>query len=120
MKAIISVLVLICIMSCQTKGQTTTIRLEAQHDSCYILKDSASRIVEILENTLSDTVIFGASVVYPKYTGIYKYLRLDKRVDFLFDPQTPEKYLPKTKLLCLSLYQNRRANGYLLIRLKND
>lgn len=118
MKTYFFVFFLTGLIACQTNGQTTTIRLEAQRDTCYILKDSVNRIVEILENTLSDTAIFGASVVYPNYTGEYKYLRLDKKVDFIFDSETPEKYLPKTQMLCLSLYKNKRVNGYLLIRIK--
>gem|GEM_PF-4796997 len=108
------------VMSCQSGPQASNVlKIEVTKDSCYKLIDSANRHIEIIENTLQDTVVLGFAVLPPKYVGNFNYLRSDERVDAAIYPETPEHLMPKTKMICINLYARRKNKGHLVIKFKD-
>ena len=126
MKLIIVFIPLLIFLPCKSNSPepqkgTATIKISGIKDSCYYLGNSgkpieAFRKVEILENTMTDTIVLGYAVVYPGYVGEFPYLRMDGRVDAAIDPETPEKFWPKTKMFCVNLYQRKVVQGELTIK----
>lgn len=110
---------------CKTEAQRTGyIVLEAKKDSCYWIIDSThqkaievSRTIEIVENTLEDTIGLGFAIVHPNQTGKFKYLRSNESPQSgVIYYETPDEQLPKTKTFCIDLYQRRSVKGYLKIK----
>lgn len=76
-----------------------------------------SRKVIILENTLTDTILLGFTIVSPKYTGEVIYLQQDTVTSrSLYYVNGDSEVLPKTNKLCLHLYQNKLANGKIRVQ----
>ena len=71
---------------------------------------TASRVVEIIENTFKDTIVIGYGVLYPGYVGRFNYLKN------VYTKGLPEKSWPPTTELCINPYQNRLVEGRLIIR----
>ncbi len=90
-------------------------------DTCIFLKDetgkpiSIDRKLIISENTVSDTIAIGFSVVYPKTPDKMIYIKLDDRTDMaIYDEAYPD--LPKTDRIWIHLYENRFCTGTLKIK----
>jgi hypothetical protein len=103
-------------------AHTGIIEIEPKQDSCYTLKENGqimqvSRRFIILENTLTDTILLGFTIVSPKYTGEVIYLQQDtvtsRSLSYL---NGDSEVLPKTNKLCLHLYQNKLANGKIRVQ----
>ena len=75
-----------------------------------------NRGIEIIKNTLTDTVLLGLAVVPAGYIGEFRYLRVSDSVVAPFDPNLDISILPKTKTICINLYQRRAAQGELIIK----
>lgn len=109
--------------SCNTESNKSgTLILTATKDSCYYLKDpvtkqdiEAYRKLKIIENTFTDTVVFGFAALPPNRVGDFSYMRADERKDAAIDPEVDEKYWGKTKMFCINQYQKRPAQGELKI-----
>jgi hypothetical protein len=95
------------------------------HDSCYYLKSEAGdsifpyRRMKIIENSLSDSVNVGFSMVGPNDKGEVLNLRIDESVD---NAQYPEGIdLPgasRAKLVCINIPANKKVTGKLVLELK--
>jgi len=120
MKKIPIFLLVALILSCKSNPKTSNVfKIEGSKDSCYKFTDSVKRQVEIIENTLQDTVLLGFTVVPPKYVGNFNYLGIDGRNDAVIYPETPEQLMPKTTMICINLYKQRKVKGYLILKVKN-
>ena len=120
MKQILTVLFAIVIFSCNQDSRTQNIlKIEGNNDTCYTLTDSVKRQVDIIENTLEDTILLGFGVVPPKYIGKFNYLGVDGKTDALIYPQTPTELMPKIATICVNLYEKRRAKGFVVLKFKD-
>ena len=117
MKLILALLVCFTIFSCGSNSQPPgALVVFGLKDSCYNLQDSvmhkpiaASRELEIIQNTLEDTVVLGFAIVAPGYTGKFRYLGG-------YDPDISDEQLPKLSKICVGLYQRRPSKGKLIIK----
>jgi hypothetical protein len=115
---------MVTLLCCKTKSQSTgLLQLDVEMDSCYLLKSfdgvkdlRISRDIEIVENTISDTCILGASIITPKQIGKIKYLQIDRRTDAVLDPDSDLSNQPKTSMLCIHSYLKKKVTGKLLIK----
>ncbi len=111
------IFLLFLMVSCKSKSKTDKIfQIEVIKDSCYYLMDSAKRKVEIIENTLEDTILFGFAILPPGYIGQFEYLRSDESNDAMIYAETPKKNWPKTKMFCVNLYQKKPNKGKVVIK----
>lgn len=113
----ISILIFLTSLNCQ---RSDTITISEIKDSCYVLMSSnkkdtlqASRQLEILENTFTDTTILGYAVLLPGYTGKFNYLRYGDNIVYSKDH---EIHWPPTDRFCINLYKGRSLKGKLVIR----
>jgi hypothetical protein len=118
MKCFLFALTILCISCVSGSVSEHTVTIEAKTDSCYLLQDSVSRKIEIIENTLDDTTILGLGVLPPGYTGEFIYVQFGTATDAAMYPGTPEELMPETNMFCINLYQKRPAAGYVVIRYK--
>jgi len=124
MKLTINLLTCIVILSCNSNSQKSgIIVVSALKDSCYNLQDTitkkpieAFRELEIIQNTLDDTIGLGFAILQPGYSGKFRYLRGNENQNGAYDPEISDEYLPKTKTICVDLYQRRPAKGKLVIK----
>jgi hypothetical protein len=95
------------------------------HDSCYYLKSEAGdsifpyRRMKIIENSLSDSVNVGFSMVGPNDKGEVLNLRIDESVD---NAQYPEGIdltgASRAKLVCINIPASKKVTGKLVLELK--
>ena len=70
------------------------------------------RTVKIIENTLSDTIVFAGGILSPKYVGNLDHTQIKDRKDILLDL----RYLnPPADRIWISRYKNRIAKGILKV-----
>ena len=80
--AILLFLIASSIFSCSEYGTITITAKDLKAvDNCFPIKVankkvSVSREVEVVENTLTDTVGLGFAILAPKYTGKFEYARM--------------------------------------------
>jgi hypothetical protein len=124
MKPILACLLIIA-LSCQdsrTRPNAATIEIIPLRDSCYHLmlkgqEIAANRKLNILENTLTDTILLGFTIVAPNYTGEVIYLQKDTVTsNSFYQSSGDDENLPKTKSLCIHLYQKKAANGKIRVQ----
>ena len=118
-------IVIILLLSCSNlkpkEKRNWTIEIIGNKDSCYKLLDSsgklieANRFLEIIENTFRDTFAMGYAVVYPGYTGEFRYLRAGKN-SVLYTEGISEDGLPSTSEICINAYQGRYLEGKIVIK----
>ena len=98
------------------KNNSDTIKLEFKFlgvDTCFQLPIEANRTIEIVENTVTDTVDLGYVVYFPGQTGKFTYRRYGKG---FIDVDLPDDMLPSTNEICIGRYQNREVTGYIKIK----
>jgi hypothetical protein len=90
--------------------------ITSSRDSCYALKHSAYRVMEIIENTLTDTVVLGGGIVFPGYTGEFKYIMVGTKREAAWDPNSGLFRWAKTEHICFYQLRNRVTKGKLVIK----
>jgi hypothetical protein len=120
-KYIAIIYTLFCLSSCNNKYEIVDITLNA--DSCFYVKnlnskqiDSAVRKVYIIENKLIDTVLFGFTILHPKYHGSLIYLQVDTLKTQSLYPSQNANSLPKTAIFCINRYKNKNVSGSLKVK----
>lgn len=121
---------LLILLSSGCKSQTTELNYvdvklnNTFKDTCLIIKDALGdtlsfyRNIEIIENSFTDTLNIGFSIVQPLKTGDLLILQSDtskemalyndpKYIDYLWKTNHPEL---KTKYLCIYRYSNGSLN----------
>jgi len=74
-----------------------------------------SRTVEIVKNEISDTILFGYSILEPGYTGEIYYNKLEDRTDAIADYRYSNS---GTERIDIHTYNNKISTGKLTLRLK--
>ena len=72
------------------------------------------RKIKILQNTISDTIILGQSILKPGYTGFFEYTKLKDRNDISLDLRYEN---PPADRIYIKSYNNKKSNGILVIEL---
>ncbi len=90
-------------------------------DTCTVLRSddtliSAFREIEIIKNSMSDTVVFGTSLLLPQYTGEFLYLQIDNRRDITEYPETGIMFMSRTSMLCIHPTPFTKANGRIQVK----
>jgi hypothetical protein len=90
-------------------------------DTCISLKKwdsiiNATRRLDIVSNSLTDTVVFGTSILPPRYVGEFWYLQIDNRRDISEYPGNDINVMSRTKMLCIHPTPYTRARGRLKVR----
>lgn len=73
-----------------------------------------NRHIQILKNTLNDTILFGYGILAPGQVGNVGYTRLGNRNDAALNLNYKN---PKTDRICISPYKKKEVKGILLIKL---
>ena len=110
------------IYGCKDKKEMLTITINISNpDTCFELSAGDSvlyrRDIEILENTLSDTIGLGFAVVYPRETGKHPYLRGGRELFYVID-SSQVKDLPPIRTICFDAYLKRPVHGTITLRFK--
>lgn len=90
------------------------------NDSCYLFITKEldtlkfERKIKILENNISDTLIFGDGVLPPNRIGCFNYTKLKNRTDISLDLDYKN---PPADRLCFHSYKNKNSEGILKIEL---
>lgn len=90
----------------------------AVHKECYFFTDSDNdtlkfdRHLKILENTLTDSIVLGHSVLSPHYTGVIEYTMLDNRNDISLDLRY---HNPPADRICILPHKEKESRGTLTI-----
>ena len=122
---LILILIAGLILSCNSSRsqRAGTITIKVFNDTCYYLLGSSdaaqleiNRKLEILENTLSDTILLGTSVLPVGYKGTLEYRRVSDTINSPYAPDIDVSLLPKAKTICVNLYQRRPVQGILKIK----
>ncbi len=92
------------------------LKLNAASDSCFTLPQEAYREIEIVENTLTDTIGLGYSILAPEKLGTFIYRRAHKGNDGLLYLEMSQSKWPKTPKFCFDEYKKRKAKGYIIIK----
>jgi hypothetical protein len=120
--SVILIIVVVAIFGCKHKNEMLTITINISNpDTCFELSAGDSvlyrRDIEILENTLSDTIGLGFAVVYPRETGKHPYLRDGNELLYLVTPSDIEDQ-PPIRTICFDAHQKKPAHGTITLRLK--
>lgn len=95
--------------------QTVEVNTEI-NEKCYFFKVASDtlkfkRSIKIVKNSISDTIILGYGVLFPKFIGYYDYSRFKGGVLDLNYPNPP------ADRICISAYKNRISGGELIFEL---
>jgi len=89
-------------------------------EECYSFINNSSdslrfnRTLIIVKNTLSDTIIFGQSILIPKQLGEFNYTKFNNRNDLSLDLDYNN---PLTNRICFSPFKRKKSKGMLILRL---
>lgn len=117
----ILIIVVIVIFGCKHKNETLTVTINISNpDTCFELSADDSvlfrRDIEVLENTLSDTIGLGG-VLYPGQTGKRPYLKKGDEYLYVVTPEEVEDLSP-IRTICFNAYLKRPVHGRLRLRFK--
>lgn len=125
MKKVLFIITIVFLFnSCsKNKGEfTEVIKVDnATFKKCYFFKNKNSdtlkfvRNIQILENTLNDTILLGNAILYPKYLGEFEYTQLEDKDDIILDLRYRN---PPGDRICINSYKEKKSEGVLKIRLK--
>jgi hypothetical protein len=121
----------ISIIACTpNKAELEKITLDFEYlggDTCYFLKtDTGSlivgRTVAFLENSISDTILFGHSVIPGRYRSRVAYTKhLDSDTSSLYAESFYDAdRLPGTDRLWIKAWRDRKASGKFRVRVRLD
>lgn len=119
---VISIIAAISIYGCKTrKNETLTATINITNpDTCFDLSAGDSvlfrRDIEILENTLSDTIGLGFGVVAPNRLGKMIYMQNGVNDVVYYEPALGTHNLSPINSVCFQPYRNKKAESYLKIK----
>ena len=96
------------------------IKLESKHEFFYYFKNTSrdtlkfKRRVEIIKNEISDTIIFGNSILKPNYTGFFEYTKFKDKSNIDLNLKYDN---PPADRICVSSFNNKMSKGTLVIEL---
>jgi len=113
---------LIFLWSCNSKAKKTVLlTIEPGKDSCYLIHDLSnksvneiSRKMKILENSLTDTVVFCSTALAPGYIGTALNPKPDNSIESVLDIEELE-FWPKSKEICIFSYRSKPVKGRIVI-----
>lgn len=75
------------------------------------------RNIEILENTIDDTLLLGNAILAPRYLGEFEYIQFEDKDDIILDLQYTN---PPSDRICIHPYNDKTPEGVLKFKLKSQ
>ena len=82
--------------------------INAEGDTLYINRKN----IEVIENTINDTILIGYTILPPGKLGKIKYSKTEDNLSLNLKYKNPP-----TKEICYSYYRNKPAKGALILKL---
>ena len=124
MKTVYTIILMFLFFSCDKKNNEfiKVIKVDTSlNKNCSLFKNINSdtlkflRKIEIIENTLNDTIILGIGILPPNYLGEFEYTQFEDKDDVTLDL----RYInPPANRICIQSYNQKKSIGILKLRLK--